>query len=212
MDNLYEFLASRHSVRSYLDTPLTQEQKTAISDLVNKLNTEHQLEFKVVYDDLTSFNSLSLGLRFKAANYIIFYDNDPVKAGYYSVPLLLKIHELGLGSCYLGTAIMKGKMKDGKKKVQCILGFANIDKPGHPHKNKDPKDLVRVEGEAPANLDEVVKIAMSAPTAMNRQGFVINTRGGEYMVEKTSNGPFANFDLGIIRYYVDLALNKVKLD
>ena len=46
---------------------------------------------------------------------------------------------------------------------------------------------------------------MSAPTAMNLQRFKIVAKDNEITVELTNKTPFAEFDLGIVRYIVDIA-------
>ncbi|MCQ2752939.1 MAG: hypothetical protein MJ206_01600 [Bacilli bacterium] len=212
MENLYEFLNSRHSVRSYKNEPLDLNRRNIIDNLVRQLNEEHHLKFKVVYDRVFVYNRFFFSLRFKARNAILLVHDNEEEAGYYSVPLMLKLHELGLGSCYVGSAIMRPEyMLDGNR-PKCILAFGEIDIQGHPHENKPLESLIYVDGPRPNNLSHIAKIAMTAPTAMNRQDFIIRAINSEISVKKTSSGPFSDFDLGIVKYYVDLARNKVKVN
>lgn len=207
MENLIEFLESRHSVREYIDRQIEEEKRVQITDLVDEINREHGTHFEVFFDKPEAFTSIIARHTMKGCqNIIVFYHNDPVEAGYYSAKILLKLHELGIATCYVGASYKKRIFEKDDQTIQCALAFGYGANVGHPHKNKDIDKLIKVEGNKPANFDFVVRAAMSAPTAMNLQRFKIVAKDNEINVELTNKTPFAEFDLGIVRYVVDLAI------
>ena len=206
MEDLIKFLESRHSVRSYTNQRIEDEKRVVITDLVDEINREHGTQFEVFFDKPEAFTSIIARHTMEnCQNIIVFYHNDPVEAGYYSAQIMLKLHELGLASCYVGASYKKRIFEKPDETIQCALAFGYGANNGKPHKNKDVKKLIKVEGKKPANFDFVVKAAMSAPTAMNLQCYKIVAKDNDIKVELTIKTPFAEFDLGIIRYYVDLA-------
>ncbi|MCQ2792760.1 MAG: hypothetical protein MJ208_04495 [Bacilli bacterium] len=205
MEDLIKFLESRHSVRKYLDKAIEDDKKQIITDLIEKINQEHGTKFAVFFDKLEAFKSI-LGHSIKGCkNIIIFYHTDANEAGYYSAEVLLKLHELGLNSCYVGLTYKKKIFLRDDVDIQCALAFGYGANQGQPHTNHNINKLLTYEGDKPEKLDIVVKAALSAPTAMNRQRFKIVVENNEIVPILTSKGPFAEFDFGIIRYYVDLA-------
>lgn len=209
MGNLIEFLESRHSVREYVDHRIEDDKRVEITDLVDEINREHGTHFEVFFDKPEAFKSIIARHTIKGCqNIIVFYHHDPVEAGYYSAKIMLKLHEMGLSSCYVGASYKKSMFEKDDETIQCALAFGYGANAGHPHKNKDIDKLIKVEGKKPNNFDLVVRAAMSAPTAMNLQRFKIIAKDNRIDTELTSKSFFAEFDYGIIRYYVDLARKK----
>lgn len=206
MENLIEFLESRHSVREYIDRKIEDDDRVTITDLIDEINREHGTHFEAFFDKPEAFTSIIARHTMKGCqNIIVFYHNDPVEAGYYSAKILLKLHEMGFATCYVGASYKKRIFEKDDQTIQCALAFGYGANVGHPHKNKDIDKLIKVEGNKPANFDLVVRAAMSAPTAMNLQRFKIVAKNNEITVELTNKTPFAEFDLGIVRYIVDIA-------
>lgn len=206
MENLIKFLESRHSVREYLDKPIEEEKRKIIVDLINEINQKHGTKFEVYFDKPEAFQGIMLKHWMKGCkDIIVFYHDDPIEAGYYSAQIMLKLQELGLASCYVGASYKKKLfIKDGLE-IQCALAFGYGENQGKQHKNKDVKDIL--EGDIDqTKYDLAIKAALSAPTAMNLQRFklFINDKN-EIDAKLTKNGFFAEFDLGIVKYYVDLA-------
>ena len=206
MEKLIEFLESRHSVREYTDRKIEDDKRAVITDLINEINREHGTHFEVYFDKPEAFTSIIARHTMKnCQNIIVFYHNDPVEAGYYSAKIMLKLHELGIATCYVGASYKKRIFEKDDQTIQCALAFGYGANIGHPHKNKDVDKLTKVEGKKPDNFDYLVRAAMSAPTAMNLQRFKVVSNDNQISVELAGIGPFAEFDLGIVRYIVDLA-------
>ena len=206
MEDLIKFLESRHSVRSYTNQRIEDEKRVIIIDLINEINREHGTQFEVFFDKPEAFTSIIARHTMEnCENIMVFYHNDPVEAGYYSAEIMLKLHEMGISSCYVGASYKKKMFEKEGLTIQCALAFGYATDKGHPHKNKDIKKLIEIEGDKPNNFDYVLRVAMSAPTAMNLQRFKLISRDNQIDVKLTSKTPFAEFDYGIIRYYVDLA-------
>lgn len=206
MENLIEFLESRHSVREYLDRKVEDEKRVIITDLIDEINRTNGTHFEVFFDKPEAFTSIIARHTLKGCqNIIVFYHEDAVEAGYHSAKILLKLHELGLATCYVGASYKKRIFEKPDQTIQCALAFGYGANEGHPHKNKDVDKLIEVEGNKPDNFDFVVRVAMSAPTAMNLQRFKIVAKDNQIDVRLTNKTFFAEFDYGIVRYYVDLA-------
>ena len=108
MENLIEFLESRHSVREYLDRKIEDEKRVIITDLIDEVNREHGTRFEAFFDKPEAFTSIIARHTMKGCqNIIVFYHNDPVESGYYSAKILLKLHEMGIATCYVGASYKK---------------------------------------------------------------------------------------------------------
>lgn len=210
--DLVNFLASRHSVRSYFDEPVCESDRSIINDLIKKLNEKYRVNFVVHYDHPQAFKGLLGRIMFKgASNIVIFYCKDATEAGYASVPLLLKMHQLGLSTCYVGATYKKRLFEVPGATIQCALAFGRGENTGVPHKNKNITEFYDAKLKDDKNLDNILKILLTAPSAMNRQGVKLIKVNGQYDLIKTIVTPFSDFDLGIYRYYLALALKKETL-
>lgn len=206
MEGLIKFLESRHSVRSYTNQRIEDEKRVIIIDLINEINREHGTHFEVFFDKPEAFKSIiARHTMDNCQNIMVFYHIDPVEAGYYSAKIMLKLHEMGISSCYVGASYKKSMFEKDGLTIQCALAFGYATDKGKPHINKDINDLMHIEGDKPKNFDFVLRAAMSAPSAMNRQRFKLIAKDGQIDVELTGKNFFAEFDYGIIKYYVDLA-------
>lgn len=206
MKDLIKFLETRHSVREYTDRVIDDDKRVIITDLVDEINREHGTRFEVFFDKPEAFTSIIARHTIKGCqNIMVFYHSDPIEAGYYSAEIMLKLHEMGLSSCYVGASYKKRIFEKDDQTIQCALAFGYGANTGHPHQNKDIKDLTEINGKKPDNFDFVVRAAMSAPSAMNRQRFKVVANNGQIDVELTGHNFFAEFDYGIVKYYVDLA-------
>ncbi len=206
MEDLLKLLESRHSVRRYLSRPIDDIKRTKITDLIDEINRQHGTHFVAYFDKPEAFKSIIARHIIKGCeNIIIFYHNDPVEAGYYSAELMIELLKMGISSCYVGASYKKALFDKEGETIQCALAFGYAEDLGHPHENKDINKLTKIEGNKPANFDYVVKVALAAPTAMNLQRFKIVAKDNNIEVELTKRGFFAEFDYGIVKYYVDLA-------
>lgn len=208
MEKLIKFLESRHSVREYLSQPIEKEKRKLISDFVDEVNKKAGTKFMVCFNRPDAFEGIMLKHWMKGCqNIIIFYHHDPIEAGYYSAKIMLFIQKLGLNSCYVGASYKKKLFEKPGMTIQCGLAFGYGENQGKPHVNKSINDILVVEGKKPNNLDTYIRVALSAPSAMNRQRFKLHVKDEKVIPELTDHGFFAEFDFGILKYYLDL-INK----
>ena len=66
-----------------------------------------------------------------------------------------------------------------------------------------PGQVSAYEGDAPEWFKEGVKAALLAPTALNRQGFML-TGSGRRVELRCENGIFSGVDAGLVKYHFEL--------
>ena len=76
------------------------------------------------------------------------------------------------------------------------LGYG--DTQGVPHKSKPMPQLCKVDGEMPEWFRKGMEAALLAPTAMNKQNFLI-ILDGETVKYEAKEGKYRNLDLGIVK-------------
>lgn len=100
------------------------------------------------------------------------------------------------------THTLTAKEDEGGKVIGIIaIGYGATQ--GVPHKSKRPAEVSSYAGEAPDWFSEGVRAALLAPTAYNRQDFMITGEGSTVTIE-TKPGAFAKTDKGIVRYHFEL--------
>lgn len=132
MDKL-QLLQSRHSVRSYLKTPLGKELKDKIRAEVTMTNThEAGLKFQLFFDDDNPFKGFfkSYGTFENPTNYLAVVGDEGVdniweKAGYYAEKFVIRCVELGLGTCFVGgtydSSSIDAQIRAGEKILFVVL-------------------------------------------------------------------------------------------
>lgn len=105
-----ELLKKRHSVRSYTTGPVDGEILKKIQAEITMINThEAGLFFQMRTDDLAPFDGFrkSYGFFRNARNYIacvvdLNFSSTRERAGYFAESLVVRMTELGLGTCFVG--------------------------------------------------------------------------------------------------------------
>ena len=93
---------------------------------------------------------------------------------------------------------------NGGERVIGVVAVGYGETNGKPHKSKSIDQVSVYEGgEAPSWFSDGVKAALLAPTALNKQAFVITGRNADVSI-KCENGIFSGADLGIIKYHFAL--------
>ena len=214
MDYL-QLMRERHSVREYLDKPIEEDKKKALTDLAEELNRIHGTNVQIFYDDESLFKNATTeyGSFCNCKNLIALVGKDAEACGYVGGILSIKAQELGLNTCFVALTYNKGSVK-GKvqtksgEKIQCSVALGYGKTQGVPHWSKSVDKMVTVKGERPQNLDRVVEACLSAPTAVNQQKFRIVCEDGKIEVKKSGFGFLLDMDLGIVKAYKDLALKE----
>lgn len=211
--DLKEAMAKRHTVRKYLDKPLSEQDLQKINEKIEEINQKAQLHFKLISNDTQGVSLLfKLLVARNAKNYIILAGEEArdlaERIGYYGAELMLYAQTIGLNTWWIGETYTKKveSYVEGDTVIGIIvIGYGQTQ--GHPHRSKKPSDVSIYEGEAPEWFLNGVKAALLAPTAINRQAFQIYGKGNT--VEITyRGGKYQNEDLGIVKYHFELGAGK----
>ncbi len=204
-----KLMVSRHSVRSYTDKKIPEDIVEKLRKKIESVNEESGLNFKLVTDEPVAFGGFlpKYGSFKNVKNYIICAgENVPdfdEQSGYYGEELVLYCQELGLNSCWVGLTVNKKKVKEEMKPGEtlgCVIAIGYSSTQGVPHKNKDVAKVTSVPAPWPAWFKNGVKGAMLAPTAVNSQRFKISLSKDGKVIITAGRGPYAQVDLGIVKY------------
>lgn len=123
---------------------------------------------------------------------------------------MLYAQTLGLNSWYIGGTFKKSvkKLVNDKPVIGVlVIGYGQTQ--GVAHKSKTPEEVSRYEGkEIPSWFKEGVQAALLAPTALNRQKFMLIGHGNKVKLEMNLNEICANENYGLIKYHFELGAGK----
>lgn len=218
-------MRERHTVRKYLDKPLPAEVVNKLQARIDLLNQEHNVAMRLVCNDNRAFGAaLRLVLAKGVQNYLVLAAQEtPVfeeRLGYCSADFMLFAQELGLNTWWVGGTYSKKGAAAGARAAGAeaagtadaaqsdhkiigvvAIGYGAVQ--GRPHKSKTVSEVSTYEGQAPAWFEEGVKAALLAPTAVNRQAFLVSGRGNEVSITY-KKGPLSSADLGIVKYFFEI--------
>lgn len=206
---IYEAMKARHAVRCYEDKKIEESVIEALKEEINKCNHEGTLTTQLILNDKNVFKGLMAhygGFR-GVSNYIALVG--PIggkleeKAGYYGEHIALKAQQLGLNTCWVAVTYKKGGCKavvGDNEKLVCVLALGYGTTQGVQHKSKKMEQLFKVDRDMPEWFKKGMEAAMLAPTAQNRQDFLIVLNGEDVKFE-VKERKYSKIDLGIIKYH-----------
>ena len=205
--DIFEAIQNRHSVRSYLDTPIPEDTAETLRACIADVNRESGLHFALFTQECTGFAGKLKNVR----NYIAFAgggENLEERIGYYGAKLMLEAQMLGLNSCWVAMSFHKGAvtkrmpLREGEEVVNALaLGYGQTQ--GTPHRTKPMEKLCRCDGPMPDWFRKGMETVMLAPTAINQQQFLFTLADARVSV-RAKLGPCSQIDLGIVKYYFEL--------
>ncbi|AMC93634.1 nitroreductase [Erysipelothrix larvae] len=207
---LFEAMSTRHTVRKYMDKPLTQEHIDAINTRTEHHNKTYNLSMKLLTNDTRAFGTVTKFLMAKTVkNTIILSGKDASnldeKLGYSGADIILYAQSLGLNTWWIGETFNKKStptLVNGDTVIGVIALGYGVNQ-GVPHKSKPTEAISHYEGQPPAWFNQGIEAALLAPTARNKQAFFIT--GKENKVSITcDNGVYTGADLGIVKYHFEL--------
>ena len=207
--DLFEAMEHRHAVRSYEDRPIAPEAREALLACIAQCNRESGLHIQLVLDEPRGFGGLPAhyGKFSGVKNYIALIGkkspNLEEACGYYGEKIVLRAQQLGLNTCWVAATYKKDRCRavvSSGQKLVCILALGYGATQGTPHKSKPMEKLCRVNGggEPPKWFQDGMRAALLAPTAMNKQNFLI-ILDGETVKYEAKEGKYRNLDLGIVK-------------
>ena len=212
--DLITAMRERHSVRSYLDTPIEREKAEALQSLISACNRDGNLHLQLVLNEPKAFDSFMAhyGKFSGVQNYIALIgkktDDLQEKIGYYGAKIVLLAQTLGLNTCWVAMTYKKIKtalrIENGEKLCSVIaLGYGKTQ--GVAHKLKPLDEVCNSEiVPVPEWFTNGVKAALLAPTAMNQQKFHFTLTADNSVKATTKGGFYTKMDLGIVKYYFEL--------
>ncbi|MBS5063067.1 MAG: nitroreductase [Hungatella hathewayi] len=215
---ILEAIEQRHSVRKYQDKPIEAAKIQELNQEINACNQEGNLSIQLITDDPDVFKGLMAhygGFR-NVTNYIALVgpadSSLDEKTGYYGERIALKAQQLGLNTCWVAATYKKDRCRavvSSGQKLVCILALGYGATQGTPHKSKPMEKLCRVNGggEPPKWFQDGMRAALLAPTAMNKQNFMI-TLDGDHVTYEALKGTYTKVDLGIVKYHFQTAANR----
>lgn len=206
----------RHSVRQYIDKPLTAEAVSALTDEIAVCNREGGLHIQLVVNEPKAFDGFMAryGKFSGVKNYIaLIGKKGPALdelCGYYGERLVLLAQQMGLNTCWVGLTYSKVKaaytVASGEKLCAAIaLGYGQTQ--GVPHKSKAMTEVAKVFESTPEWFQNGMEAVLLAPTAMNQQKFVFTLADGKVQAQAGS-GFYTKMDLGIAKYHFEIGAGK----
>ena len=226
---LAEAITARHSVRRYLEKPLSDEVREALQEEINACNEEGGLHIQLVTDEPKAFSGfLAKYGRFSGVgNYIamIAPKGKDVELGYYGEQVVLLAQTLGLNTCWVGLTFKKQpdqyEIRDGEVLNSLIaLGYGATQGTQHPQKktiedvaewSKAESPKLKEESNFPDWFVHGVEAALLAPTAINQQKFLFVLHDNNRVEAKSRIvllNDYAQTDLGIAKCHFELGAGK----
>ena len=209
-----EEMKMRHSVRNYLDTPLSQGQIDELNAFIGLVNKESGLSIALhLGEDIFSKWMLGYGFIKNCHNYLCFAGQESPdldeRVGYYGELIVLKAQSLGLNTCWVGGTYRKKDVKQGDKslRIVCVASIGvGIDN-GKPSKSKPMESYYR-GSDVPAWFIKGMEAVLLSPSAVNQKKWMFFYLGDD-RVEACSNGKhFNDVDLGIAKLHFELGAKR----
>ena len=213
MKDFAQEIQARHSVRNYVDDPLTQHQIDELNAFIKCINEHTGLSISLHIDeDIFSNWMLGYGFIKNCNNHIRFAgkecENLEEKIGYYGELVILKAQELGLNTCWVGGTYRKKDVKeDPSIKLVLVASIGKGKTQGSPSKSKPIQAYYEGENVPEWFIKGMEAVAL-APSAVNQKKWKFIYKGEE-KVEAFSDGKhFNEVDLGIAKCHFELGSHK----
>ena len=211
-----EAVKQRHMVRKFTDKPIPADLAELLNARISENNASHSLNLKLVTGNSDGIGGMAKMLLTKTVHsYIVLAGKDRAdldeKLGYCGADLCLYAQTLGLNTWWVGGMFSgKGAMKHLETKdvrVNGVIAIGYGQTQGVPHKSKTAAEISQYNGAAPQWFLDGVEALLCAPTALNKQPYMV--RGDGDRVSLTAGeGHFAGIDLGIGKYHFEVGAGK----
>lgn len=198
-------------VRQYLDKPLPGDIVKALNERIEANNERHGLCLALAAGNSDGIGGMAkVMLSRTVQNYFILAGRDSAeldeKLGYCGADLMLYAQTLGLNTWWVGGMYSgRGALKNlGRRDVRVngVIAVGYGKDQGVPHRSKSPAEVSEYKGEAPLWFTDGVEALLLAPTAMNKQPYMVRGWGDKAAISAGS-GRFAGIDLGIGKYHFE---------
>lgn len=214
--NIKEAARRRHTVKKFTDKSISADIVLLLNDKIIQINQSANLDFLLVTgnaDGLSNIAKLILSKGVK--NYFILAGKESPdldeKLGYYGTELMLYSQILGLNTWWIGgtysskTISKYFKSDEVITKGIIVVGYGETQ--GVPHKCKRAEKIATYDGIVPQWFREGMEFLLYAPTAYNKQNFIV--KGNENKVRlRSESGRFGKIETGIGKYHFEIGAGK----
>ena len=212
-----EAIRVRHSVRQYLDIPLTPDELAALRAEVEDCNRESGLHIQLVTGEPKAFEGgmARYGKFGGVQNYFALVGKAgpdlQEKCGYWGERLVLKAQMMGLNTCWVALTFSKVKSAytlDGGEKLAAVIALGHGKTQGVAHKSKTMEEVSKTAGPAPDWFKAGIEAALLAPTAMNQQKFLFTLLEDGRVSAQPGHAFYVKMDLGIAKYHFEIGAGR----
>jgi len=213
---IQEAIKKRHMVRQYTDKPIPANIVELLNERITENNKKYDLNLVLVTGSSDGVGGIAkLLLAKNAKNYFVLAGPDTPeldeKLGYCGADLILYAQTLGLNTWWIGGMFnSKGALKhlsDKNVRVNGVIAVGYGQTQGVPHKSKTAGEISEYKGEAPQWFSDGVDALLYAPTALNKQPYVVKGEGNKVALS-AGDGHFSGIDLGIGKYHFEIGAGK----
>ena len=212
--DLKEAMKKRHMVRKYINKPISDDLINKINERISMNNKKFNLSMKLMVNNNKGVSSIMKLIMAKGVNNFIILAGDnsanlDERLGYSGADIMLFAQTLGLNTWWDGgTFIRSVSNYVDNKKVTGIIAIGYGETQGVPHKSKIIEDVSKYNGTViPSWFINGVDGALLAPTALNKQNFMIIGDGNKVKIE-CDNGIFTGSNVGLVKYHFELGAGK----
>lgn len=211
-----EAIKERHMVRQYTDKAIPADIVELINARIAESNKKYKLALALVVGNSDGIGGMAkLLLSRTVNNYIVLAGADTSeldeKLGYCGADLILYAQTLGLNTWWIGGMFNgKGALKNLSNKEVRVNGVIAIGygrTQGVPHKSKTAAEISEYNGDAPQWFVDGVDALLYAPTALNKQPYVVKGNGNKVSIF-AGDGHFSGIDLGIGKYHFEVGAGR----
>lgn len=213
-----EAIRERHTVKIFKKKPIPTDIAKQLNDRIKALNEGLDVYMSLVLNDSSALNAaVRIAMTKNINNYIVLSGKNESdleeKLGYGGADIMLFAQTLGLNTWWVSGTFNKGKAREiggipGTNLIKGIIIIGYGENNGIPHKSKKPQDVSVYNGKTPPFwFIRGVGSALLAPTAMNKQAFMIKGHGDKVSI-KYNKGPFSGLELGIIKYHFEVGAGR----
>ena len=220
---LQEAIQARHSVRAFIEKPLTEDVVKVLQEKIAEVNREGNLHIQLIQNEPKAFQGklAKYGKFRQVQNYFVMAgrkaDDLDYRIGYYGEQLVLLAQTLGLNTCWVGLTFSKIPgtyvLNEGET-IQAYIALGYGETQGVSHKIKTVEQVSNINDNSPSWFRKGVEAALLAPTAVNQQKFSFEYVGmvnGHHQVRAKkvfSLIGFTQMDLGIAKYHFEIGAGK----
>lgn len=211
-----EAIEKRHMVRQYTDKAIPTDIEGFLRVRIAENNQKYGLHLALVTGNSDGIGRMAkLLLSRTVNNYIVLAGTDTPeldeKLGYCGADLILYAQTLGLNTWWVGGMFNgKGALKNLSNqdvRVNGVIAIGYGRTQGVPHKSKTAAEISEYNGDAPQWFVDGITALLYAPTALNKQPYVVKGDGRKVSIS-AGNGHFSGIDLGIGKYHFEIGAGK----